>query len=107
VGRCILVPLSVRPGLNRDLQPLHRRDGVPVESLDVDLPRCLDAAVAEDRLNRLTDASENSEPEDRTKRNPQVVVRAVVEVDLVANFKTQTHRTQARLHPSSGIHCRV
>jgi hypothetical protein len=56
----------------------------------------------------LTDASGlDSEPEDRTKRNPQVVVRAVVEVDLVANFKTQTHRTQARLHSSSGIHCRV
>jgi len=46
----------------------------------------------------------NSEPEDRTKREPQVVVRAAVKVDFVAHFEAQSHRTQACLHSCSRIH---
>jgi len=37
-GSCILVPFSIRPRLNRDLQSLHCRDGIR-GTLDVDRPR--------------------------------------------------------------------
>lgn len=56
---------------------------------------------------RQTNAGRNSEPEDGTKGDSQVVVPAVVKVDLVAQFETQPHRTQTCLHPSSRIDCRV
>jgi hypothetical protein len=59
--RCILVPHSVRAGLNRGLQPLHCRDGVAVEALDVNLARRLDAAVPENGLNRLVIYAESVE----------------------------------------------
>jgi len=37
-----------------------------------------------DRIHAPTMLARNLEPEDRTKRDAQVVVRAVVEVDVVA-----------------------
>ena len=47
------------------------------------------------------------EPEDRTEGYAQVVVRAVVEVDFVAEFKAQSQRAEAGLRSCSRIHGRV
>src|SRR5882762_993404 len=44
------------------------------------------------------------EPEGRTKGNFKVIVRAVIEVNLVARFKTQADRTPESLDSTPGIH---
>jgi|SRR6476619_737368 len=48
-----------------------------------------------------------SEPDDRAECDPQVILRPVVEVNLVAHLEPQSHRTKACFDPASRINCRV
>src|SRR6266481_6395708 len=47
-----------------------------------------------------------SEAESGSERNPQVVVGAVLEVDLVTSVESQAKRARKALDPQSGIDCR-
>src|SRR2546430_12557091 len=39
-----------------------------------------------------------SESSYRSKREPQIIVRAIVEINFVANFKSQSDRSDCRFH---------
>src|SRR6267154_4039406 len=83
----------------RNDHEFHARDSqgdtslhIPCFPLEQSLARTTDSGrvvsnpeVSEfDRIHAPTMLARNLEPEDRTKRDAQVVVRAVVEVDVVA-----------------------
>ncbi len=49
----------------------------------------------------------NSESDDRTEGNPEIVVRPVVEVHLIAHFESESDWSQGRFETSCRIECRV
>src|SRR5436305_15261912 len=49
----------------------------------------------------------DSESNDRSKREPQIIVRAIVEIDVVANFKSQSDWSDRRFHTRRRVDRRV
>ena len=61
------------------------------------------SAIVEESL--AAGASALLESENRSERDAQVIVRALVEIDLVSGFETEAHRTERGLdspHPDKG-----
>lgn len=42
-------------------------------------------------------------PDYRTKRDSQIIVRAIIEINFVANFKPQTYGSESCLHAGSRV----
>src|SRR6266403_5529016 len=59
--------------------------------------------VKDEELAGLAKPIEKLKPDDWTKGESQVIVRAVIEINFVAEFEPQAYGTESRLHAGSRI----